>query len=43
MRIFIAIEIPEMKFIVKNFNLKKSILSRKGPIYEDIEVYNLEI
>lgn len=37
------IKIPEMKFIVENFNLKKSKLGRLGPIYEDIEVYKLEI
>lgn len=37
------IKIPEMKFIVENFNLKKSKLGKPGPIYEDIEVYNLEI
>ncbi len=37
------IKIPEMKFPVKNFNLKKSKLSRNGPVYEDIEVYNLKI
>lgn len=35
--------LPKMKFEVKNFNLKKSILTEKMPIYEDIEVYNLEI
>jgi 2'-5' RNA ligase len=37
------IKIPEMKFDVKNFNLKKSKLGRNGPVYEDIEVYNLKI
>jgi 2'-5' RNA ligase len=37
------IKIPEMKFVVKNFNLKKSKLGRPRPIYEDIEVYNLKI
>ena len=37
------IKIPKMKFIVENFNLKKSKLGRPGPIYEDIEIYNLEI
>lgn len=36
------IKIPEMQFRVKKFNLKKSKITRKGPIYEDIEVYNLE-
>lgn len=33
----------KMNFVVKNFNLKKSKLTKNGPIYEDIEVYNLEI
>jgi len=37
------IKIPEMKFIVKAFNMKKSKLGRPGPVYEDIEVFNLEI
>jgi RNA 2',3'-cyclic 3'-phosphodiesterase len=37
------IKISEMKFIVKNFNLKKSTLTEKGPVYEDIEIYNLGI
>jgi 2'-5' RNA ligase len=37
------IKISEMKFEVKNFNLKKSTLTEKEPVYEDIEVYNLEI
>lgn len=37
------IKIPEMNFLVKNFSLKKSKVTRNGPIYEDIEVYNLEI
>jgi 2'-5' RNA ligase len=37
------IKIPEMKFEVKNFNLKKSKLTKKEPVYEDIEIYNLEI
>lgn len=37
------IKIPEMKFIVKNFNLKKSKLGRPKPIYEDVEVYELKI
>ena len=35
------IKIPEIKFIVKNFKLKKSILTKQGPIYEDIENYDL--
>jgi len=38
-----GIEIPKMKFFVKNFNLKKSILTEEKPIYEDIEIYNLKI
>jgi 2'-5' RNA ligase len=36
-------KIPKLKFVVKNFNLKKSILTEKRPIYEDIEVYKLKI
>jgi RNA 2',3'-cyclic 3'-phosphodiesterase len=39
----LKIKIPEMKFEVKNFKLKKSKLTRNGPVYEDIEVFNLEI
>lgn len=35
------IKTPKMKFIINSFNLKKSILMEKGPIYEDIEVYKL--
>jgi len=35
-------KIPEMKFTVKNFYLKKSKLGRPGPVYEDIKVYNLD-
>jgi RNA 2',3'-cyclic 3'-phosphodiesterase len=35
------IKISKMKFQVRNFILKKSVLSPKGPIYEDIEVYSL--
>ncbi len=37
------VEISKMKFIVNNFNLKKSILTEKGPIYENLETYNLKI
>ncbi len=37
------IKIPEMNFFVKSFNLKRSKLGRPGPIYENIEIYNLEI
>jgi len=35
------IKIPEIKFVVDNFRLKKSILTEKGPIYETIESYDL--
>jgi len=35
------IKIPKIKFIVKNFKLKKSILTTKGPTYETLEEYNL--
>jgi RNA 2',3'-cyclic 3'-phosphodiesterase len=34
------IEIPKTKFIVNNFKLKKSILTEKKPIYEDIKIYS---
>lgn len=37
------IKIPEMKFIVQDFNLKKSKLTRKGSIYDNLKVYTLEI
>lgn len=37
------IRIPKIEFNVKKFNLKKSKLTRNGPIYEDIEIYNLKI
>jgi len=36
------IKIPEINFIVKKFNLKKSVLTSDGPVYEDLEVCNLE-
>lgn len=36
------IKFPEIKFRVKDFRLKKSTLSRKGPVYEDLEEYPLE-
>ena len=36
------IKFPEIKFKVKDFRLKKSTLSRKGPVYEDLEEYPLE-
>jgi len=37
------IKILEMKFIVKNFYLKKSTLTEEKPIYENIEEYRLKI
>jgi RNA 2',3'-cyclic 3'-phosphodiesterase len=37
------IKITPLKFKAEKFNLKKSTLTEKGPIYEDIEVYNLKI
>ncbi len=37
------IKMPEMNFTVKKFNLKKSKLGRPGPVYGDIEVYDLKI
>lgn len=37
------IKIIPIKFTVKEFNLKKSILKKEGPVYENIKVYNLEI
>jgi len=36
------IKLPEMKFIVENFKLKKSILTEEKPIYENLEIYNLD-
>ena len=37
------IKIPQtLNFPVKNFKLKESALSRKGPVYEDLETYLLE-
>jgi len=35
------IEIPNLDFIVKKFSLKKSNLTSKGPVYEDIGSFNL--
>ncbi len=35
------IKIPKIKFVVDNFKLKSSVLKSEGPVYEDIEVYNL--
>jgi RNA 2',3'-cyclic 3'-phosphodiesterase len=37
------IKIIHLKFRAEKFNLKKSTLTEKGPVYEDIEVYNLKI
>lgn len=37
------IKIPEMNFLVQKFSLKKSKVTRNGPIYEDIEIYGLKI
>jgi len=37
------IRIKPLKFEISEFILKKSTLRRSGPIYEDIESYNLEI
>ncbi len=37
------IKIPPIKFVIKSFNLKKSKLGKPGPVYEDIEIYNLGI
>jgi len=36
------IKIPEINFVVKKFNLKKSMLTPDGPVYEDLEVCELE-
>lgn len=35
------IKIRKIKFIVENFKLKKSTLTKTKPIYEDLEAYNL--
>ncbi len=37
------IKLPEMKFIVKKFNLKESKPVKRGHIYRDIETYKLGI
>lgn len=34
------IKLDKLKFLVENFKLKKSVLSREGPAYEDISIYN---
>ncbi len=36
------IKIKPIKFPVNSFRLKKSMLKKSGPVYEDIEVYNLK-
>jgi len=36
------IKIPKINFIVENFKLKSSTLKSEGPVYGDIEIYNLE-
>ncbi len=35
------IKFDKIKFKVKNFNLKNSVLSRKGSVYENLEEYDL--
>lgn len=37
-----SIKPKKLKFLAKNFVLKKSELLPEGPVYEDIEEYNLE-
>jgi RNA 2',3'-cyclic 3'-phosphodiesterase len=37
------IKVSKMKFNIEHFNLKKSIVRRPGPIYENLETYRLEI
>ena len=34
------IKLGKLNFVVKNFKLKKSVLSEKGPHYEDISIYD---
>ena len=36
------IKIPKINFMVENFKLKSSTLKSEGPVYEDIEMYNLK-
>lgn len=36
-------KIPSLKFEVKEFKLIKSILTPKGPEYEDVEVFKMEL
>ena len=35
------IKFDKIRFKVKNFKLKQSILTRNGSVYEDLEVYDL--
>jgi len=35
------IKIPKIKFVVEDFKLKKSTLTKQGPVYNDIENYSL--
>ncbi|MCL5018245.1 MAG: RNA 2',3'-cyclic phosphodiesterase [Candidatus Pacearchaeota archaeon] len=37
------IKIPKMNFIIEKFYLKKSVVRRPGPIYENLETYRLKI
>jgi len=36
-----GIKIPKMIFSLEKFSLKNSILTKSGPVYSNIEVYNL--
>lgn len=36
------IEIPKIKFLVNNFELKESTLTENGPIYKNIRIYDLK-
>ncbi|KHO54858.1 MAG: 2'-5' RNA ligase [archaeon GW2011_AR19] len=36
------IKIPKINFMVENFKLKSSTFKSEGPVYEDIEIYNLK-
>lgn len=36
------IKVSKIKFFVENFKLKNSVLKPEGPVYKDIEVYNLK-
>jgi 2'-5' RNA ligase len=37
-----AIKVDSMKFTVDKFNLKSSILKPEGPVYEDLQIYQLD-